>query len=192
AGCLQVEFVEELDDLLVNAYFISLHPPLTNETRHLLDAARISRTKRGVRIINCARGGLIDETALANALQDRYVAAAALDVFEIEPLPDDSPLRVAPNLILTPHLGASTAEAQESVGIEIAQSIRAALLEGTIRDAVNMQKLEAKTLSIIGQHLRFGEKLGQFLSQVAPRRVDELKINYSGKVNELDTGPITR
>src|SRR5207302_170624 len=83
-------------------------------------------------------GGLIDETALANALQDRHVAAAALDVFEIEPLPDDSPLRAAPNLVLTPHLGASTAEAQESVGIEIAQSIRAALLEGTIRNAVNM------------------------------------------------------
>ncbi len=192
ARSLQVELVEELDDLLANAAFISLHPPLTNETRHLLDAARISKTKRGVRIINCARGGLIDETALANALQDRHVAAAALDVFEIEPLPEDSPLRAAPNLILTPHLGASTAEAQESVGIEIAQSIRAALLEGTIRNAVNMPNLDAKTLSIIGPHLRFGEKLGRFLSQVAPRRVDELKINYSGKVNELDTGPITR
>ena len=192
ARSLQVELVEELDDLLVNADFISLHTPLTNETRHLLDAARISRTKRGVRIINCARGGLIDETALANALQDRYVAAAALDVFEIEPLPDDSPLRVAPNLILTPHLGASTAEAQESVGIEIAQSIRAALLEGTIRNAVNMPNLDAKTLSIIGPYLRFGEKLGRFLSQVSPRRVDALRINYSGKVNELDTGPITR
>jgi D-3-phosphoglycerate dehydrogenase len=107
-------------------------------------------------------------------------------------LPEDSPLRAAPNLILTPHLGASTAEAQESVGIEIAQSIRAALLEGTIRNAVNMPNLDAKTLSVIGPHLRFGEKLGRFLSQVAPRRVDELKINYSGKVNELDTGPITR
>src|SRR5207245_9655703 len=108
AGCLQVEFVEELDDLLVNAYFISLHPPLTNETRHLLDAARISKTKRGVRIINCARGGLIDETALANALQDRYVAAAALDGFEIEPLADESPLPLAQNLSLTPHLGTFT------------------------------------------------------------------------------------
>src|SRR5438445_5202302 len=192
ARSLQVELVEELDDLLVNADFISLHTPLTNETRHLLDAARISRTKRGVRIINCARGGLSDETALANALEDRHVADAALDVFEIEPLPDDSPLRVAPNLVLTPHLGASTAEAQESVGIEIAQSIRAALLEGTIRNAVNMPNLDAKTLSIIGPHLRFGEKLGRFLSQVAPRRVEQLNINYSGKVNEVDTTAITR
>jgi len=187
-----VELVEELDDLLANADFISLHTPLTNETRHLLDMARISKTKPGVRIINCARGGLIDEASLASALQDRHIAAAALDVFEIEPLPEDSPLRAAPNLILTPHLGASTAEAQESVGIEIAQSIRAALLEGTIRNAVNMPNLDAKTLSVIGPHLRFGEKLGRFLSQVAPRRVDELKINYSGKVSELDTGPITR
>ena len=192
ARSLQVELVEELDDLLANADFISLHTPLTNETRHLLDTARISKTKPGVRIINCARGGLIDEASLASALQDRHIAAAALDVFEIEPLPEDSPLRAAPNLILTPHLGASTAEAQESVGIEIAQSIRAALLEGTIRNAVNMPNLDAKTLSVIGPHLRFGEKLGRFLSQVAPRRVDELKINYSGKVSELDTGPITR
>ena len=192
ARSLQVELVEELNDLLTNADFISLHTPLTNETRHVLDATRIAKTKRGVRIINCARGGLIDEAALTAALEDGHVAAAALDVFEIEPLPEDSPLRAAPNLVLTPHLGASTAEAQEGVGIEIAQSIRAALLEGTIRNAVNMPNLDAKTLSIIGPHLRFGEKLGRFLSQVAPRRVDELKINYSGKVNELDTGPITR
>jgi D-3-phosphoglycerate dehydrogenase len=192
ARSLQVELVEELDDLLAAADFISLHTPLTAETRHILDAARLQKTKPGVRIINCARGGLIDEAALAQALQDRHVAAAALDVFETEPLPNESPLRTAPNLVLTPHLGASTAEAQESVGIEIAESIRAALLEGTIRNAVNMPNLDAKTLSIIGPHLRFGEKLGKFLSQVAPRRVEQLNINYSGKVNEVDTTAITR
>ena len=192
ARSLQVELVDELEDLLATSDFISLHTPLTNETRHILDAGRLQRTKRGVRIINCARGGLIDETALANALQDRHVAAAALDVFEIEPLPNDSPLRSTPNLILTPHLGASTAEAQESVGIEIAQSVRAALLEGTIRNAVNMPNLDAKTLAIIGPHLRFGEKLGRFLSQISPRRADAFNINYSGKVNEVDTTAITR
>ena len=192
ARSLQVELVEELDDLLVTSDFISLHTPLTPETRHILNAVRLQKTKNGVRIVNCARGGLIDETALANALQNRHVAAAALDVFEIEPLPDDSPLRSAPNLILTPHLGASTAEAQESVGIEIAQSIRAALLEGTIRNAVNMPNLDAKTLAVIGPHLRFGEKLGRFLSQIAPKRVDTLNINYSGKVNEVETTAITR
>ncbi len=192
ARALQIELVDELDDLLADSDFISLHTPLTPETRDLLDAVRLQKTKRGVRIINCARGGLIDETALANALQDRHVAAAALDVFEREPLPNDSALRSAPNLILTPHLGASTAEAQESVGIEIAQSIRAALLEGTIRNAVNMPNLDARTLAIVGPHLRFGEKLGRFLSQIAPKRVDTLNVNYSGKVNEVDTTAITR
>jgi D-3-phosphoglycerate dehydrogenase len=192
ARALQVELVDELDDLLASANFISLHTPLTEETHHMVDATRLAKTKRGVRVINCARGGLIDEDALADALASGQVAGAALDVFEIEPLSSDSPLRTAPNLVLTPHLGASTAEAQESVGIEIAQSIRAALLEGTIRNAVNMPNLDAKTLSIIGPHLRFGEKLGRFLSQVAPRRVEQLTINYSGKVNEVDTTAITR
>ena len=192
ARSLQVELVDELDDLLASADFISLHTPLTAETRHILDAARLQKTKRGVRIINCARGGLIDETALVQALADGHIAGAALDVFEIEPLPPDSPLRSAPNLVLTPHLGASTAEAQESVGIEIAQSIREVLLEGTIRNAVNMPNLDAKTLAIIGPHLRFGEKLGKFLSQIAPKRADSLNINYSGKVNEVDTTAITR
>jgi len=192
ARSLQVELVDELDDLLANADFISLHTPLTAETHHILDAARLQKTRRGVRIINCARGGLIEEAALLQALQDQHVAGAALDVFETEPLPSDSILRGAPNLVLTPHLGASTAEAQESVGIEIAQSIRAALLEGTIRNAVNMPNLDAKTLAIIGPHLRFGEKLGRFLSQIAPRRAEALNINYSGKVNEVDTAAITR
>ena len=192
ARALQVELVEGLDDVLAAADFITLHTPLTTETRHLLNADRLAKTKRGVRIINCARGGLIDETALIDALSSGQVASAALDVFEQEPLPNESPLREAPNLILTPHLGASTAEAQESVGIEIAQSIRAALLEGTIRNAVNMPNLDAKTLAVIGPHLRFGEKLGRFLSQLAPHRVESLNINYSGKVNEVDTTAITR
>ena len=128
----------------------------------------------------------------SNSLGNGHVAGAALDVFETEPLPNDSPLRGMPNLILTPHLGASTVEAQESVGIEIAQAIRAALLEGTIRNAINLPNLDAKTLAIIGPHLRFGEKLGRFLSQIAPKRVENLHINYSGKVNEVDTTAITR
>src|SRR3954453_24176680 len=104
ARTLQVELIEELDDLLAGADFITLHTPLTPETHHLLDAARIAKTKRGVRIINCARGGLIDEAALADALCSGHVGAAALDVFETEPLPPDSPLRDSPNLVLTPHL----------------------------------------------------------------------------------------
>src|SRR5213082_1773001 len=192
ARSLQVELVEELDELLAAADFISLHTPLTAETRHLVNAERIAKTKRGVRIINCARGGLIDEEALVNAISNGHVAGAALDVFETEPLPVDSPLRKIPKLVLTPHLGASTVEAQESVGIEIAQSIRAVLLEGTIRNAINMPTLDAKTLAIIGPHLRFGEKLGRFLSQIAPKRADSININYSGKVNDVDTTAITR
>ncbi|MEP6809195.1 MAG: phosphoglycerate dehydrogenase, partial [Chthoniobacterales bacterium] len=179
ARALQVELVDELVDLLKDADFITLHTPLTPETHHLLDATRLSQTRRGVRIINCARGGLIDEAALTDALHSGQVAAAALDVFENEPLPLDSALRNAPNLVLTPHLGASTAEAQESVGIEIAQSIRSALLDGTIRNAVNMPNLDAKTLAIVGPHLRFGEKLGRFLSQLAPPHGEQLNINYS-------------
>src|SRR5436305_9342812 len=192
ARSVQVQLVDELDDLLSTADFISLQTPLTSDTRHILNAARLRKTKRGVRIINCARGGLLDEAALTQALRDGQIAGAALDVFEIEPLPGDSPLREAPNVVLTPHLGASTAEAQESVGIEIAQAIRAILLEGTIRNAVNMPNLDAKTLAIIGPHLRFGEKLGRFLSQISPKRAESFNINYSGKVNEVDTTAITR
>src|SRR3989440_265853 len=192
ARTLQVELVEELDDLLAGADFITLHTPLTAQTHHLLDAARLAKTKSGVRVINCARGGLVDEAALAEALCSGHVAAAALDVFETEPLPSDSPLRDVPNLVLTPHLGASTAEAQESVGIEIAQSMRAALLAGPSRNAVSMPTPDAKTLAVVGPHLRFGEKLARFLFQLAPRRVESLNINYSGKVNEVDTTAITR
>ncbi len=192
ARSLQVELVDDLDELLAGADFISLHTPLTPETHHLLNASRLGKARAGVRIINCARGGLVDESALIDGLTSGHVAAAALDVFEEEPLPPDSPLRATPNLVLTPHLGASTAEAQESVGIEIAQSIRALLLEGTIRNAINMPNLDAKTLAVVGPHLRFGEKLGRFLSQVAPKRVETLNINYSGKVNEVDTTAITR
>ena len=192
ARSLQVELVDELDDLLTSADFISLHTPLTAETHHIVDLARLQKR-------NAASASSIARAAVSST-KPRWPAPCKIDMLppprsmfsRQEPLPDDSPLRSAPNLVLTPHLGASTAEAQESVGIEIAQSIRAALLEGTIRNAVNMPNLDAKTLSIIGPHLRFGEKLGKFLSQVAPKRVDTLNINYSGKVNEVDTTAITR
>src|SRR4030095_6411259 len=123
---------------------------------------------------------------------DGKVAAAALDVFEAEPLPAESPLRNAPNLVLTPHLGASPVEAQEGVGIEVAQQIRAALLDGEIRNAVNMPSIDAKTLGIIGPQLELGEKLGRFFSQISVRRCDGLNINFSGKINDVDTTPITR
>jgi D-3-phosphoglycerate dehydrogenase / 2-oxoglutarate reductase len=169
-----------------------MHMPLTAETKYMLDAKRLAKAKKGVRIVNCARGGLIDENALVEALKSKHVAAAALDVFEVEPLPAESPLRNLPNLILTPHLGASTAEAQEGVGIEVAEQIRAALISGEIRNAVNMPSIDAKTLAAIGPHIALGEKLGKFLSQIAAKRCDSLNINYSGKINDSDTTPITR
>jgi D-3-phosphoglycerate dehydrogenase len=192
ARSLQVELVEKLDDIIPEADFITLHMPLTAETKYMLNAERLGRTKKGVRIVNCARGGLIDEAALVEALKTKHVAAAALDVFETEPLPAESPLRGLTNLIFTPHLGASTAEAQEGVGIEVAEQIRAALLSGEIRNAVNMPSIDAKTLAVVGPHIALGEKLGLFLSQVAAKRVESLNINYSGKINDTDTTPITR
>ena len=193
ARALQVELIENLDDILPRADFISMHMPLTPETKHMLDARRLALCKPGVRIVNCARGGLVDEAALLAALASGQVAGAALDVFETEPPPADFPLRADPRMVFTPHLGASTAEAQESVGIEIAAAVRAALLEGVIRNAVNAPSLDAKTLAVVGPYLDLGAKLGKFLAQTAPnRRAESLTINYSGRVNEADTGPVTR
>jgi D-3-phosphoglycerate dehydrogenase len=192
ARSLQVELVDTLDAIVPQADFITLHMPLTPETKYMLNAERLAKTRRGVRIVNCARGGLIEETALVEALKSGQVAAAALDVFETEPLPADSPLRGIPNIVFTPHLGASTAEAQEGVGIEVAEQMRAALIHGEIRNAVNMPNIDAKTLAAVGPHLALGEKLGLFLSQIAAKRCDCLNINFSGKINEVDTTPITR
>lgn len=192
ARALQVELVEKLDDAIPEADFITMHMPLTDETRHMLDAARLKRTKKGVRIVNCARGGLIDENALAEGLASGHVAGAALDVFEEEPPAADSAIRKAPNIVFTPHLGASTAEAQESVGIEIAHTIRAAILDGTINNAVNAPSVDAKTLAVLGPYLRLGESLGRFLAQLAPKRCSTLRIVYSGKARDLEMAPVTR
>ena len=192
ARSLQVELVERLDEIVPLADFITLHMPLTAETKHMLNCERLAKAKRGVRIVNCARGGLIDEAALFDALKSRHVAAAALDVFEQEPPPADYPLRALPNIVFTPHLGASTSEAQENVGIEVAQQIRAALLSGEIRNAVNMPSVDAKTMAMLGPHVQLGERLGFFLSQIAAKRCDSLNVNYNGKIYETDTTPITR
>ncbi len=192
ARSLQVELVEELDEIFPRADFITLHMPSTPETHHMLNAERIAKMKRGVRLINCARGGLIEENALAEALKSGQVAAAALDVYEQEPPPADFPLRDLPNIVLTPHLGASTAEAQESVGIEIARAIRAALLNGEIRNAVNMPSIDAKTFELVKPYLALGDKLGRFVAQLAPKRNDRIVITYGGKATELPSDAITR
>ncbi len=192
ARTLQVELLEDLDQLLPQADFISMHMPLTKETKHMLDERRLSLIKKGVRIVNCARGGLIDEAALKVALDSGHVAAAALDVYEVEPPPEDFPLRDQPNIVFTPHLGASTAEAQENVGIEIAQAIRAAILDGEIRNAVNMPSIDAKTFAVVKPYLTLGDKLGKFAAQLAPNRNDRIVITYGGKAVELPTDGITR
>lgn len=192
ARTLQVELIDQLDEILPQADFISMHMPLTAETKYMLDARRLALCKKTVRIVNCARGGLIEEAALYESMKNGNVAGAALDVYETEPPAAEFPLRSLPNIVLTPHLGASTSEAQENVGIEIAEAIRATLLEGTISNAVNMPNIDAKTLAVVGPYLTLGESLGKFLSQIAPKRCDKLSVNYSGKINEVDVTPISR
>jgi len=192
AQMLQVELRDNLDDAVKDADFITLHMPLTAETKHMLNDARLRHCKKGVRVINCARGGLIDDNALAALLTDGHVGGAALDVFEVEPPPADYPILKAPNTVFTPHLGASTGEAQESVGIEIAEQVKANLIEGTVVNAVNMPNVDPKTLAEIGPFLRFGEILGRLISQIAPQRADFLRVNYSGNLGKLDTTLVSR
>jgi D-3-phosphoglycerate dehydrogenase len=192
AESLGVELCEDLDAAIVQADFITMHMPLTPETKHMLNAKRLASLKKTCRIINCARGGLIDDAALAEALANGTIAGAALDVFEVEPPPADYALLKAPNTVFTPHLGASTEEAQENVGIEIAEVIREHLLQGTVVNAVNMPNVDPNTLAQLGPFLRFGELLGRIVSQLAPSRSNAISINYSGKVGSGDTTLISR
>jgi len=192
ARSLQVELVEDVDSLLPFADFITLHMPLTPETKHILNDRRLAMCKRGVRVVNCARGGLVDEAALGDCLRSGQVAGAALDVYEVEPPPPDFALRDLPNIVFTPHLGASTTEAQENVGIEIAAAIRAALIDGEIRNAVNMPSIDAKTAVILHPYLVLGKCLGRFVGQLAPKRKERLVITYGGKAATMPTDSITR
>ena len=192
ARSLQVELADDLGALLTRADFITVHMPMTAETKNILNAKTLAQCKKGVRIINCARGGLVEEAALLEALKSGQVGGAALDVYEKEPPPEDFPFRSLPNVVLTPHLGASTSEAQESVGVEIAHAISEYLLNGIINNAVNVPNVDLKTLELIRPYLGLGEKLGKLLAQIAPQGLETLKINYTGKVSETETVPITR
>ena len=191
AKAMQVEAVT-LDELLVAADYITVHMPLTDDTKYMIDEAALEKCKKGVRLFNCARGGIIKESALLAALKSGKVAAAGLDVYEDEPLAKDSEFRSLPNVVLTPHLGASTAEAQESVGIEIAEQIADVLNGGVIRNAVNVPSLDAVTVKALGPYLDLGTKLGTLVQQIAPAQVAKLQITFWGKVVDLDTNPITR
>jgi D-3-phosphoglycerate dehydrogenase / 2-oxoglutarate reductase len=190
AKALQVEVVE-LDEIYGRSDFITIHVPMTDQTRGMINKGAIAKMKKGVRLINCARGGLIVEADLIEALKSGKVAGAALDVYEAEP-PKDSPLLALDNVVLTPHLGASTAEAQESVGTEVAEQIADALSAGTVRNAVNMPSVDAKVLEKLRPVLAFGETMGRLLAQLAPARLDKLTIEFSGKAAEWETNPIQR
>ncbi len=192
ARLLRVDLVDTVEEAVQDADFITLHMPMTPETKHILNTERIAKLKQGVRIINCARGGLLDEAAAAKAIEDGIIAGVALDVFETEPPAEDFVLREFPNVVLTPHLGASTSEAQENVGIEIARTIGAHLKEGTVVNSVNMPNIDEKTVAAIGPYLDFAEKLGLLAAQIAPGRPNTLRVDYSGKVSDADTTLITR
>ncbi|MBL9134915.1 MAG: phosphoglycerate dehydrogenase [Verrucomicrobiales bacterium] len=192
AQALDVELVP-LETLYAGADFITVHMPMTEETRGMINSTTIAQMKRGVRLLNCARGGIIVEGDLVEALKSGQVGAAALDVFETEPPPADFPLRQFPQVIMTPHLGASTDEAQENVGIEVAEAITDFLLQGEVRNAVNLPALDAKTYAHLRPYLLLGEKLGRLLGQLSPKQLDRVYITYGGKARELPaTDPVTR
>jgi D-3-phosphoglycerate dehydrogenase / 2-oxoglutarate reductase len=190
AAKLGVE-IATLDEIYANADFVTVHTPLTKETRGLIGAEAFAKMKKGVRIINCARGGIVDETALAEAIKGGKVAGAALDVFVEEPPPDDHPLLKLNQVVATPHLGAATDEAQINVAIAIADQVGNFLSNGVIQNAVNFPALTAKQLVILQPYLTIGEKLGSFLAQVDPNAPQEVQIEYSGDIVEYDVAAAT-
>jgi D-3-phosphoglycerate dehydrogenase len=180
-----------LEDLYRRSDFISVHVPLMNETRGLVGKEAFGKMKKGVRIINCARGGIVDEAALAEAIKAKTVAGAALDVFEKEPPTPDNALFALDEVILTPHLGASTREAQESVAVAIAEQVAEYLVDGTIRNAVNVPSVPAEILAALGPYITLGEKLGRFQGQILRGGIEEITVEYSGEVVNYDVSPVT-
>lgn len=186
---LGVERVE-LDVLFKRADFISLHTPLTDQTRNIIDAAAITKMKQGVRIINCARGGLIVEQDLLAALDSGHVAAAALDVFEVEPA-TDNPLFAHENVIATPHLGASTTEAQENVALQVAEQMADFLIDGAVTNALNMPSLSAEEAALLAPYMKLAEQLGMFAGQLTETGIKEVELEYEGVVADLNTKALT-
>ena len=180
----------ELDDLLKRADIISLHTPMTETTRNILGAEALAKTKKGVRIVNCARGGLIDETALAEALKSGHVAGAALDVFEVEPA-EASPLFALEHVVCTPHLGAATTEAQENVALQVAEQMADYLLKGAITNAVNFPSISAEEAPRLRPFIALAEKLGSFLGQLTEAPVRAIRVEYEGEVAKLNVRPLT-
>jgi D-3-phosphoglycerate dehydrogenase / 2-oxoglutarate reductase len=186
---LGVEKVE-LEDLWRRADFITLHTPLTDRTRAIINAETLAKTKRGVRVINCARGELVDEAALVAALKSGHVAGAAIDVFAEEPA-TKSPLFELPNVVCTPHLGASTVEAQENVALQVAEQMSDYLLRGAISNAVNFPSISAEEAPKLKPFVELAEKLGSFAGQLTETGIQRVQIAYEGVVAQMNTRALT-
>jgi len=175
----------ELDDLLARADFITLHVPYTDQTANILSKEALAKTKKGVRIINCARGGLVDEEALAEALKSGHVAGAAFDVFKEEPA-TENPLFGLPNVVCTPHLGAATTEAQENVALQVAEQMSDYLLTGAVTNALNMPSVTAEEAKVMGPWITLAGHLGAFIGQMTDEAVKAINILYDGQVSEMN------
>ncbi|MFT6222442.1 MAG: D-3-phosphoglycerate dehydrogenase [Paracoccaceae bacterium] len=175
----------ELDELLAKSDFITLHVPLIEKTRNILSREAIAKMKPSVRIINCARGGLVDEAALAEALKEGRVAGAAFDVFAQEPA-TESPLFNLPNVVVTPHLGAATTEAQENVAIQVAEQMSDYLLSGAVSNALNMPSVTAEEAKVMGPWLKLAEHLGAFVGQLTDEPIKAVNILYDGTVSQMN------
>lgn len=192
AQSLKVELADTAAAALTGADVVTLHIPMTPESKHILNEKTIALMNPGALIVNCARGGLVDEAAAKASIDAGHLAGIALDVYEVEPPPADFPLFSAKKTVFTPHLGASTAEAQENVGIEVAIQIKDFLQTGEIRNAVNMPNLDAKTLESVGPYLDLASSLGKLISKIAPAQCDSIRVSYLGSVSEMDTELVTR
>ncbi|WP_136606220.1 phosphoglycerate dehydrogenase [Paenibacillus dokdonensis] len=181
-----------VDDIVRNADFMTVHTPLTPETHHMISRPQFEVMKKGMRIVNCARGGIIDEAALVEAINEGIVAGAAFDVFESEPPEKDHPFLTHPKIIVTPHLGASTVEAQENVAIDVSEEVLHILRNEPFKNAVNMPPVAASVMSRLQPYFSIGEKLGSFAAQAANQAVNEIHIDYAGDLSDVDTLPLTR
>ena len=189
ADNLGVEKVE-VDELFRRADFITLHTPLTDKTRNIINAGAIKSMKKGVRIINCARGGLVDEAALYEALKSGQVAGAAFDVFVTEPA-TENPLFHLPNVVCTPHLGAATSEAQENVALQIAEQMSDYLLRGAITNAINFPSISAEEAPKLKPFIALAEKLGSFAGQLTETGISKVQLAYEGAVAQMNTKALT-
>lgn len=181
-----------VNDIAQKADFITVHTPLTKETRHIIGPEQFKIMKKGMRIVNCARGGIIDEVALVDAVNAGVVAGAAFDVFEVEPPAADHPFLTNPKIIVAPHLGASTVEAQENVAIDVSEELLHILRNEPFKNAVNMPPVPADVLSKLQPYFTLGEQLGHFAAQLVKTGVEELTINCSGELADVDTAPLAR